>query len=125
MLRKTVFAINFAHSQRDVYRLPPDNNPSKLRTGRFIRPSNDRAAGKIQVANFPFSCYSYAEDGRCHQFTTVQYLISDVHLVELVDAAYAVVGQHERAGLDAKLAGFVVLHHGSCQTGRTRSLFPT
>ena len=38
-------------------------------------------------------------------------LLRRVHLVELVDAADAVVRQHQRARLDAEFARLHVLHH--------------
>jgi len=40
-----------------------------------------------------------------------------IHLVKLVDAADAVVGQHERAGLDDELGTFLVLDDSRRQTG--------
>mmetsp|Transcript_57710 Transcript_57710/g.135452 ORF Transcript_57710/g.135452 Transcript_57710/m.135452 type:complete len:624 (-) Transcript_57710:224-2095(-) len=40
-----------------------------------------------------------------------RHLVLDVHLIELIDAADPVVCQHERACLDAKLPGLLVLDH--------------
>jgi hypothetical protein len=48
----------------------------------------------------------------CHSLPFAMHrtrLVVRVHFVELVDAANAVVGEHQRARLDAKLARFVVL----------------
>jgi hypothetical protein len=44
-------------------------------------------------------------------------LVGDVHLVELVDSADTVVGEHECAGFDGELAGFFVLDDGGGETG--------
>jgi hypothetical protein len=44
------------------------------------------------------------------------------YLVELVDAADAVVGQHQRAGLHAELARLRVAHHRGRQTRRRGGL---
>lgn len=38
-------------------------------------------------------------------------LIFLVHLVKLVDAAYAVISKHQGSCFDAELAGFRVLEH--------------
>lgn len=38
------------------------------------------------------------------------------HLIELVNAADAVVAEHERSCLQNQLSGFRVLHHVSCET---------
>ena len=43
------------------------------------------------------------------------HLVLDVHLVKLVDAADAVVRQHQRARLDPVLASLVVPHHAGSQ----------
>lgn len=43
-------------------------------------------------------------------------LIRDVHLVELVDGADSVVGEHESSGFDRELARFLVLHNGGGET---------
>ena len=45
-----------------------------------------------------------------------------IHLVKLVDAADAVVGQHERAGLDDELGTFLVLDDSCRQTGGSTGL---
>ncbi len=50
------------------------------------------------------------------------YLIAWVHFVELVDAADAVVGEHQGAGLDDELVRLLVADHGRRQTGRRRRL---
>ena len=47
----------------------------------------------------------------------LSYLILLVHLVELVNAAYAVIGEHKRPCLDAKLPRLRILHH---RCGETR-----
>lgn len=43
-------------------------------------------------------------------------LVLHVHLVELIDAADAMVGKHKGSSLDAEFTGLVVLPHGSGQT---------
>lgn len=43
------------------------------------------------------------------------YLVVNIHLVEFIDAADAVVGQHERSGLDDKLGALLVLDDGGSQ----------
>lgn len=43
-------------------------------------------------------------------------LVFGVHLVEFVDAADAVVGEHESAGLDAEFAAVGVFVDGGCET---------
>jgi len=48
-------------------------------------------------------CCSMALDGD---------LVGEVYLVELVDGADAVVGEHEGVGFDDEFAGFFVLGHG-------------
>eukprot|EP00166_Cyanidium_caldarium_P006048 ctg_786.g159 len=50
------------------------------------------------------------------------HLIAQVHLVEFVDATDTIIGQHQRARLDAKLAGLAVLQHRGGQAGRRRRL---
>ncbi len=50
------------------------------------------------------------------------HLVLQVHLVELVDAADAVVGEHERARLDHELEGLFVAGHGRRQAGRRARL---
>lgn len=44
------------------------------------------------------------------------------HLVELVDAADAVVAQHQRSGLKDQLPGLGVLHHVGGETHSARAL---
>lgn len=43
------------------------------------------------------------------------------HLVELVDAADALVGEHQGSALEGHLAGQRVLHHGGGQTDAGRA----
>lgn len=43
-------------------------------------------------------------------------LIGDVHLVELVNCADAVVGKHERTGFDSKFTRFFVFNNGGGET---------
>jgi len=43
-------------------------------------------------------------------------LIRDVHLVELVDGADSVVGEHESSGFDGELSRFLVLNNGGGET---------
>ena len=45
------------------------------------------------------------------------HLVLHVHLVELVDAAHAAVGQHQCARLDAKVIAVCLLHHHSWLRG--------
>jgi hypothetical protein len=56
-----------------------------------------------------------------HRFVNSD-LVRDVHLVELVDSADAVVRQHQRAGFDGKLARLFVLDDGGRETCRGGSL---
>lgn len=44
-------------------------------------------------------------------------LVLDVHLIEFIDAADAVVGEHQSASLNTELARLWVLLHTGCQTG--------
>ncbi|KAH3703434.1 hypothetical protein DPMN_078470 [Dreissena polymorpha] len=44
------------------------------------------------------------------------HLVLGVHLVKLINAADAIVSQHEGASLDHKLMGLLILHNGSSQT---------
>ena len=49
-------------------------------------------------------------------------LIVRVHLVEFVDAAHAVVREHQRPGLDAKVARVLIARDGGGQAGGARRL---
>ena len=51
-----------------------------------------------------------------------RHLVLRLHLIELVDAADPAVGEHQRARLDAELAGLLVLRHRRRQPRRTRRL---
>lgn len=82
------------------------------------------AVGFLDVSkHFFFSIIKYyRRSTRPIRLNYVLHLVPDVHLVELVDAADAVIGQHESTCLYAELSGLVILHHARCQTGGTRSL---
>ena len=49
-------------------------------------------------------------------------LVLDIHLVELIDAADAMVCKHQRTSLNAKLACLVVFAYRGGQAGRIRGL---
>jgi hypothetical protein len=49
------------------------------------------------------------------------HLIFDLHLIELVDAADSVIGQHQRSCLDTHISILVSSYTGS-ETGRTGGL---
>lgn len=54
-------------------------------------------------------------------WTGVAYLICLIHLVELIDAADAVVGKHEGTSLHTELARLRVLHHTARHDTGTKS----
>jgi hypothetical protein len=56
-----------------------------------------------------------------HRFVN-RNLVGNVHLVELVDGADTVVGQHEGTGFDCELASLLVLDDGGGKTGGGGSL---
>lgn len=43
-------------------------------------------------------------------------LVFDIHFIELINAAYAVVSQHKSTSFNAKLSCLGVLPHTGCQT---------
>lgn len=47
------------------------------------------------------------------RLTWLSYLVMNIHFVELVNAADAIVGQHECTGLDDELGALLILDDGS------------
>lgn len=52
-------------------------------------------------------------------------LVLDVHLIEFINAANAMISEHKRTRFDAELPSLGVLQHISRQTGRTRGFTAT
>jgi len=53
------------------------------------------------------------EGGRDHH----SYLLGTIHLIELINATDAIIGQHQRSCFHAELPCFGVFDHTGCETG--------
>lgn len=84
-----------------------------------VVPSSDGVGGGENGSTSIESCLdtSFGDRDRLlfHGFVDGD-LIREVHLVELVDGANAVVGQHERSGFNRELSSLFILDDGSGET---------
>lgn len=90
-------------------------------TSDWIGSSQDRGTGIERGVD---SCLGDRDGLLFHSFVNGN-LILDVHLVELVDAADTMVGEHECTCLDAELTRLIVFTDGSRQTSSVRRLSTT
>mmetsp|Transcript_11421 Transcript_11421/g.28919 ORF Transcript_11421/g.28919 Transcript_11421/m.28919 type:complete len:525 (-) Transcript_11421:282-1856(-) len=81
-----------------------------------VRSGQNRRAG---VESSVQTCFGYADRLLLHGLVD-RDLVLLIHLVKLIDAANAIIRQHQRPGFDAELAGLVILTNARCKSRRGR-----
>ena len=105
--------IETAHDGRAHVDVCAQRRLAVVPTTDWIRGRED---GRARVERSLDAGFGDADGLLLHRFVDGD-LVGDVHLVELVDGAYAVVREHEGSRFNGEFTGFFVPYHCGCEAG--------